>query len=74
MAVYTVYIHEEYGRIVEDGVTEVVRLDHSPGLSFHAGSDLVHRAWHLAGEGDTVELCVDDGVIFDCRGAGCPYA
>jgi len=73
MDTFTVHIYEDYGRLVEEGVGEIVRLDHSPGLSFQAGSDLVHHAWHLAGDGDTIELRVDDGVIFDCKGAGCPY-
>jgi len=71
--VYTVHIHENYGRIVENDVTEIVRLNHSPGLSFDVFSDLAHRAFHLAGPEDTIELHIDSGVVFHCKGIGCQY-
>lgn len=71
---YRVEMHERYTHIVKNDTSELVRLDHSPNLSFKAGSDLVHRAWHLAGAGDVIELQVENGVIFACRGGSCPYA
>jgi hypothetical protein len=56
-------------------VGEVVRLDHSAGLSFKVFSALVHRAWHLADQegGDIIKFHVDNNVVFHCPGAGCIY-
>jgi hypothetical protein len=75
MATYTVHIHEDYGRLVEEGVGEVARLDHSSGLSFEVFSVLAHRAWHLADleGGDTIQLHLENNVVFHCAGAGCVY-
>jgi len=73
--VYTVHIHETFGKLVEGDSLEVVRLDHSPNLSFAVFSDLVHRAYHLVDPdaGDKIEIHLDTGVVFECRGATCPY-
>ena len=75
MATYTVHIHEQYGSLVEEGVGEVVRLNHSPGLSFDVFSTLVHRAWHLADleGGDLISVHLDNDVVFHCVGDGCTY-
>ena len=73
--IYTVHIHENYGKLTKNGSQEITRIDHSAGLSFDVFSELSHHAFHLVdyAAGDMIELHLDSGVVFACDEKGCGY-
>jgi len=70
--VLTIHIHEGYGRVVdESGPTELVRLDHSPGLSKETFEALAKYAWDMTDydAGDVIQLHIMEGTVFKGEGS-----